>query len=97
MEIAPFKYDDINEFKERYIKEQAQFYALKEGYSYYIIEESNVDGTFTGEQFDNLIRLAALKKYNAEFIEELDIEELDRLAEERWKVDKQRSIEKYGE
>lgn len=97
MEVAPFKYDDINEFKERYIKEQAQFYALKEGYSYYIIEESNVDGTFTGEQFDNQIRLHALKKYNPEFLEELGVEELNRLAEEKWKTDKQLSIEKYGE
>lgn len=43
------------------------------------------------------IRLGALKKQNAEFVEQLGIEELDKLAEERWKIDKQRSIEKYGE
>lgn len=96
METAPFKYDDINEFKERYILEKAQFYALKEDHSYYDVKESNIDGTFVGEHFDNQIRLGALKKQNAEFVEQLGIEELDKLAEERWKIDKQRSIEKYG-
>lgn len=97
MEIAPFKYDNIQEFKERYILEKAQFYALKENYSYYDVETSNIDGTFIGEEFDNLIRLQALKNQNPDFIKELNIDELDKLAEERWKVDKQRSIEKYGE
>ena len=97
MEIGPFKYDDIEEFKQRYILEKAQFFALKEEYSYYDVRTSNIDGTFIGEEFDNQIRLHALKKQNAEFVEKLGLEELDRLAEERWKVDKQRSIEKYGE
>ena len=97
METAPFKYDDINEFKERYILEKAQFYALKEEYSYYDVKESNIDGTFVGEQFDNEIRLCALKKQNSEFVKELGLENLDKLAEERWKIDKQKSIDKYGE
>lgn len=72
MEIGPFKYDDIEEFKQRYILEKAQLFALKEKYSYYDVRTSNVDGTFIGEEFD-------------------------RLAEEHFKIDKQRSIEKYGE
>jgi hypothetical protein len=97
MEVGPFKYDDIEEFKQRYILEKAQFFALKEEYSYYDVRTSNIDGTFIGEEFDNQIRLHVLKKQNAEFVEKLGLEELDRLAEERWKVDKQRSIEKYGE
>lgn len=97
MEIAPFKYDDINEFKDRYILEKAQFFALKEDYSYYDVRESNIDGTFIGEQFDNQIRLHALKNQNPEFVKELCLEELDKLAQERWVRDKQRSIEKYGE
>lgn len=50
-----------------------------------------------GEEFDNQIRLHFLKKQNAEFVEKLGLEELDRLAEEHFKIDKQRSIEKYGE
>lgn len=97
MEIGPFKYDDIEEFKQRYILEKAQLFALKEKYSYYDVRTSNVGGTFIGEEFDNQIRLHFLKKQNAEFVEKLGLEELDRLAEEHFKIDKQRSIEKYGE
>lgn len=96
MEIAPLKYDNLEEFKKRYILEKAQEYALKEGYSYYNIKTSNVDGTFIGEKFDNQIRLATLIKQNAEYATNELIAEMNVEALEKWKVDKQKSIEKYG-
>ena len=88
-----FEYADIEEFKKRYILERAQYYALKEDYSYYDPQTSNVDGTMVGETFDNEIRLHFLKKSNKEFMEQLGEEELDRLAQEKWKEDKQKSID----
>lgn len=88
-----FEFDNIEEFKKRYILEKAQYYALEEDYSYYNPETSNVDGTMIGETFDNGIRLHFLKKCNQKFFEEIGEEELNRLAKEKWEADKQKSID----
>ena len=49
--------DNLEEFKNMYIVYYKQELALKDGFSYFDVTTSNMDGTFIGEKFDNQIRI----------------------------------------
>ena len=81
--------DSLENFKKMYVVYHKQRKALEDGFSYWDVSESNVDGTIIGEQFDNEIRLKFLKDNNLEFYNQSNIEELDKLVEEEYKKDKE--------
>ena len=81
--------DSLEDFKKKYVVFHKQRKALEDGFSYWDVKTSNMDGTPIGEEFDNEIRIKALKDNNQEYLNQSDIEELDRLVEEEYKKDKE--------
>lgn len=85
--------ESLDEFKACYVMYHKQERALEDGLSYFNVRESNVDGTIIGEQFDNAIRLKALHENNKEFLQQVNIEELN----EEVKVGYKKDVEKMNE
>lgn len=79
--------DKFKEFKERYILYKKQEFALEKGFSYFDVTTSNMDGTFFGEEFDNPIRIKALKAEYPEFCTDENIEAFDKEAREEFEKD----------
>ena len=85
--------ESLEEFKANYIMFHKQERALNDGLSYFNVKESNVDGTFIGEQFDNPLRIKALLENNKEFLQQVNIEELNEEVKTRYEKD----VEKMNE
>jgi hypothetical protein len=82
------KVDSLEEFKEKYIFLHKQDLALQDGYSYIDVRESNVDGTMTGEMFDNAFRLKFLNERNKEFLAQVNEDELMEIVRNEYEQDK---------
>lgn len=83
--------ESLDEFKEEFLKLYKQECALADGRSYWDVSTSNMDGTFFGEEFDNKIRIKALKDNNKEFFAEINEEELINEAKEIYSKDLERA------
>ena len=79
--------DSLEDFKNMYIAYYKQELALKDGLSYFDVTTSNMDGTFVGEEFDNPIRIKALRDNNKEFLKQVDEDELMKIVHEEYQKD----------
>ena len=68
--------ETLEEFIEKYKKFHKQELALEDGYSYFNVETSNVDGHFFFVCFDNAIRVTVLNDSNPQFLSQINEEEL---------------------
>jgi hypothetical protein len=65
--------ESLEDFRKKYLMYYMQHLMLDKGFSYFDVTESNVDGTFFGEMFDNTMRLKFLCENNKEFMDQTDI------------------------
>ena len=79
--------DSLEDFKNMYIAYYKQELALKDGLSYFDVTTSNMDGTFVGEEFDNPIRIKALRDNNKEFLKQVNEDELMKIVHEEYQKD----------
>lgn len=70
----------LEDFKHKYIRFKKQEMALEHNCSYFNVETSNMDGTFIGEQFDNAIRMKFIVENNKKFVEQVNLDELNKSA-----------------
>ena len=82
------KVDSLDEFIKMYKYIHKQDLALKDGYSYVDVTESNIDGTFGGEVFDNAFRLRGLMEHNTEYLEQVNEDELMEQVRKEYEQDK---------
>ena len=80
--------ETLEGFKNLYIVYHKQELALDDGFSYFDVTTSNMDGTFDGEVFDNQIRLKALKDNNKEFLNQVNEDELMEIVKKEYEQDK---------
>lgn len=83
----------LEEFIDMYVKFHKQELALENGFSYFDVTRSNVDGNFFGEMFDNAVRIKFLKETNKHFLEQVDEEQLMKQIKEEFEED----FKKYKE
>lgn len=79
--------ETLEEFIEKYKKFHKQELALKDGYSYFNVKTSNVDGHFYGECLDNAIRVKVLNDSNPQFLSQINEEELQAEVLKEYKED----------
>lgn len=89
--------ESLDEFKELYLKFHKQDLMLNEGFSYFDVTTSNMDGTFIGESFDNKIRVHFLHEHNKQYLEQVNEEELMEQARKEVAEDIAKYIEKHPE
>lgn len=86
--------ETLEEFIKNYKMFHKQELALEDGRSYFNVETSNVDGHFWGEYFDNAIRIKALNDNNAQFLAQIDEEELQAEILKEYKEDLEKTESK---